>query len=170
MRNMVNHFLVQGHADKRYRKSAVCSGHASTNGGLTTQMYDAASNVTSIVDPDGNRTSYSFDAVYNLVQETDPLNHSSSYAYDADNQLTSSTDKLGNVISYGYDSVGDLTGETWKTGLTTTNLQTFAYDAAGNQTLAADYHGAYTMAYDALWKCSSKTGPLPSSLLYVGTP
>jgi YD repeat-containing protein len=106
------------------------------------QMYDAASNVTSIIDPDGNRTSYSFDAVYNLVQETDPFNHSSSYSYDADYQLTSSTDKVGNVISYGYDSVGDLTGETWKTGLTTMNrLVMNSVDPMQERPILADVPG-----------------------------
>jgi YD repeat-containing protein len=71
-----------------------------------------------------------------------------------------------NVISYAYDSIGNLKGETWKTGLTTTNIQTFAHDADSNQTLASDSHGSYTMAYDALGRTTSVKKPNSVVLTY----
>ena len=64
-------------------------------GGLTTTVYDAASNVQAIVDPDGNRTTYTLDALNRVIQETDPLGHNTTLAYDAASRLTSTTDRNG---------------------------------------------------------------------------
>jgi YD repeat-containing protein len=38
-------------------------------------------------------------------------------------------------------------------------LRTYAYDAAGNRTLAAAPAGAYTIAYDALDRSANVAGP-----------
>jgi RHS repeat-associated protein len=118
--------------------------------GTTTYIYDSFDNMTTLVDPVGNRTTFTFDTLNRKTQETDPTNHSITYAYDNDNRLSSQTDRLGQRRDFTYDDAGRKTGEVWKdSGGTTVNTLTFTYDNNGNQTVAQDSHGAYTLTYDA---------------------
>src|SRR5580704_3405904 len=81
-----------------------------------------------------------------------PWANSATFAYDAAGRETSTTDRDGRVIAFSYDNANRKTGETWYAagGVTVVNLQTFTYDAVGDQLTAADFNGAYTMGYDAL--------------------
>jgi RHS repeat-associated protein len=135
-------------------------------GGLTTTLYDAVGNQTTVIDPDGNRTTFAFDALNRQTQETDPLNNGSTMVYDAAGNTTSSTDRNANVINYGFDYLNRNTAQTWIQGGSTTNVLTFAYDAAGNQTVAANYAGTTTMAYDTLNRMTGVQEPFGVSLTY----
>jgi RHS repeat-associated protein len=128
-------------------------------GGTTTYLYDAVDNQTGIIDPDGNRTTFTLDALNRVTQETDPLTHSITMAYDSADRLTSLTDRLGQRIDNSYDLDGRLVTETWRNaGGTVVNTLTFVYDGVGNQTVAQDSHGAYTMTFDALNRESTVKG------------
>ena len=79
------------------------------------------------------------------IKETSPTNGVTTMAYDAAGQETSVIDALGRTITYAYDADGRETGSTWKSATgTVTNVQTFTYDAVGNNLTAADYSGTYT--------------------------
>ncbi len=135
--------------------------------GVTTVGYDAAGDPISLTDPDGNTTTMAYDALGRMTGQTDPLNHTATYAYDAAGLMTSTTDPLGRVRNLSYDALNRETGETWVVSSVTTNVQTFTYDAAGDQLTAADYSGTYTNAYDALGRLTSQTDPLGLSLTYA---
>jgi YD repeat-containing protein len=77
------------------------------------------------------------------------------------------TDQLGRVMTYAYDAANREVGSTWKSaGGSTTNVQTFTYDAAGNHLTAADYNGTYTNGYDALNRLTAQTDPFGVALTY----
>ena len=127
--------------------------------GTTSYIYDAVGNRTVVVDPVGNRTTFVYDAVNRVTQETDPLGNSATYAYDAGNRQTSQTDRLGRRDDFSYDGDNRVVTEVMRdnTGLALNTL-TYAYDNNGNQLTAADSHGTYTMAYDALNRTSAVNG------------
>jgi RHS repeat-associated protein len=134
---------------------------------VTTYVYDAAGNQISLTDADGNTTTSVYDALNRLVKQTDPLGNNTTFAYDPAGQLTSSTDRDGRVRDVQYDALGRETGETWVTFGITTNVQTFTYDASGNQLTATDYNGAYTMSYDALNRMTSEQEPFGQTLTFA---
>jgi RHS repeat-associated protein len=135
---------------------------------ITTIAYDAAGNQTTVTDPDGNVTTMVYDALDRQTAMTDPLNHTATYAYDAADILISTTDRDGRLDTYTYDALERETGATWRSSTgTTTNVQTFTYDAAGNQLTAADFSGAYTMAYDALDRMTSVAEPYSQLLTFA---
>jgi RHS repeat-associated protein len=134
----------------------------------TTTTYDAAGNETQLVDPAGNTTQWVYDALNRQVNTIDPFNNRTTTAYDAAGRTTSVTDQLGRVMTYAYDAANRLLGSTWKAaGGSTTNVQTFTYDAAGNQLTAADYNGTYTNSYDAQNRLTGQTDPFGVALTYA---
>jgi RHS repeat-associated protein len=137
-------------------------------GGTTTYLYDLLNNQTGVIDPDGNRTTFTLDALNRLTQETDPLNHSMTMAYDSADRLTSRTDRLGQRMDNSYDLDGRLVTQTWHNASgTVVNTLTFAYDGVGNQTVAQDSHGAYTMTFDALNRANVIKGLYGVTLTYT---
>jgi RHS repeat-associated protein len=77
------------------------------------------------------------------------------------------TDQLGRAITYAYDAANREVGSTWKSAAgSTTNVQTFTYDANGNQLTAADYGGTYTNSYDALNRLTAQTDPFGVALTF----
>ncbi len=103
-----------------------------------------------------------------VTQETDPLNKSMTIAYDAADRITSRTDRLGRRIDNSYDLAGRLVTETWKdNGGATVNTLTFVYDSEGNQTVAQDSHGAYTLTFDALNRESTIKGLFGVTLTFT---
>jgi RHS repeat-associated protein len=136
-------------------------------GDVTTYAYDAAGNQTTLTDADGNTTTMVYDTLNRLVEEINPLGDISTYAYDPDGLQISSTDADGHVQNVTYDSLNRKIGETWLTFDIAVNVQTFTYDAAGNQLTAADYNGAYTMAYDALDRMTSEQQPFGQTLTFA---
>jgi RHS repeat-associated protein len=137
------------------------------DGHTTTYAYDAAGNQVTLTDADHNTTTMIYDALNRMVQEINPLGNSSTFAYDAANLLATSTDADGHVIVYNYDALDRKTGATWLSFDITVNVQTFTYDAAGNQLTAANQNGAYTMAYDALNRETSVQEPFGQALTYT---
>jgi len=138
------------------------------NGAVTQYGYDAAGNQVSLIDPDGNTTKWVYDADGRQVNEISPTGGVTTYAYDAASQQTSVTDALGRVMTYAYDAAGRETGSTWKSASgTVTNVQTFTYDAVGNQLTAADDNGTYTNSYDAQDRLTAQTDPFGVTLTYM---
>jgi RHS repeat-associated protein len=138
-------------------------------GKTTTNNYDAAGNRVSLTDPNSNTTTFVYDTLNRLTQQTDALSHSATFAYNADDQVNSTTDRNGRLRTMSYDTLNRETGETWKTSAagSTVNIQTFTYDAAGNQLTAVDGNGAYTMAYDVLNRMTSEQEPYSQALTFT---
>jgi RHS repeat-associated protein len=137
-------------------------------GKVTQYGYDSAGNRAKLVDPDGNTTTWAYDALGRQVNAIDPFGSVTTTAYDAASRVTSVTDRLGRVMTYAYDAANRLTASTWKAaGGSTANVQTFTYDANGNQLTAADYSGTYTNSYDVLNRLTAQTDPFSVALTFA---
>ncbi len=120
-------------------------------GNVTLTGYDADGERTSVTDAGGNVTTFAFDAGGRQTLMTDPLGHQARAAYDADGEVTSQTDRDGRKVASLYDAGGRQTEQDWYDagGTTPAAVLTWAYDAVGEITSAADAAGAYALGYDA---------------------
>lgn len=115
--------------------------------------YDAAGNLSAVVDENGHRTTYQYDSMNRIVRLTQPdpdgggplASPITTFTYDAAGNLRTVTDPLGRTTSSTYDSLNRLSSET-DSGQNTTK---YAYDQAGNITSVTDQLGNVTrMQYD----------------------
>ena len=68
-------------------------------------VYDAANNVTALVDPLGNRTSGIFDSQSRQIASVNALSNRATFTYNAANRVTGATNPLGNIITAVYDNL-----------------------------------------------------------------
>ncbi len=82
----------------------------------TTNRYDSAHRLQSVIDAKGNQTAYSFDANGNLLQQTETERSDlgrpaevfvSRFAYDGVNRLVESVDSASNTNRIAHDSRGN---------------------------------------------------------------
>src|SRR6266540_4002390 len=120
-----------------------------------TFQYDRNGHLSAEVDPFGVRTEYAYDAMGNLVSRRSaagtPDERTVRMEYDFDNRKTADIDGEGNRTTYAYDSVGnrikltDALGHVAHYYFNASNqlvevldpegfINTFKFDAAGNQT------------------------------------
>jgi RHS repeat-associated protein len=118
--------------------------------GATSLLYDAADNVTSIVEKNASATVlasylYSYNAATELSQETDN-GTLITYAYDPAGQLTATSS-----TSYAYDANGnpDNTGDVIGTDneLMSNGVWSYTYDASGNLTEKVNISTGETWTY-----------------------
>jgi RHS repeat-associated protein len=139
-------------------------------GGVTTQLYDAVSNLVGLVDasPQHNRHTMVYDALNREAVRIDPLGDRTTFAYDAGSLLVSKKDRNDRTREFTFDALGRLAVETWKdSGGATVNLQTFAYDPNSNTLTAADFDGKYTFTYDALDRAVTQQDMFGKTLTYA---
>lgn len=120
----------------------------------TTYTYDGTSaRIASAVQSDGSSIQLSYvliGADYRVASFTDGLGQITQFTYDTVNRKTTVTDPLGLVTTYEYDAGGRLTRVTAPPVAGVSQVNTFAYDAAGNVTQSVDALGnVLTMSYDA---------------------
>lgn len=131
------------------------------SGNMTSYGYDAAGNLTSVMQPPVNRpgingpgtprTTYTYDNQGLLLSQTDPEGMVTTYAYYAGTAMlhvvTVDAGRLNLITQYGYDAPGNRTAVVDPKG----NPTNFAFDAMRNVTLMTppgpDSPTAYT--YDA---------------------
>jgi YD repeat-containing protein len=139
-------------------------------GGVTTQLYDAVSNLVGLVDasPQHNRHTMMYDALNREAVRIDPVGDRTTFAYDAGSLLVSKKDRNDRTCEYTFDALGRLAVETWKdSGGSTVNLHTFTYDPNSNTLTAGDFDGAYTFVYDALDRAVSQQDMFGKTLTYT---
>jgi RHS repeat-associated protein len=144
------------------------------NGTSTDYSYDAAGNVTRIVNKamDGSVQS-EYDYTYNdqglAATETTPTG-TFTYGYDADGQLTSVDVPGGGTIMYQYDGAGNRvavvdngTSTQYATnslgGYTSAGNITYRYNSAGNLVSQTDSTGTTTYSYNALGELTQIVSP-----------
>src|SRR5262249_52812862 len=77
------------------------------------------------------------------------------------------TDRLSRRRDFSYDHLNRLTTEVWVSSGVTVNTLTHVYDAASQETMAADGNGTYNLGYDALGRTTSVQGPFSTTLTYT---
>ncbi len=144
------------------------------NGTYTTYGYDAAGNVTSLVNYAGGTTvNSSFTYTYNLLGEQTSMTDAAGttmYTYDAIGQLTQVNLPGGGIITYRYDAAGNRT-EVISNGMTTSYASNadneitqvgsaiYTYDADGNLHTVTDASGTTTYTYNDLNQLVSIKAP-----------
>lgn len=164
-----------------------------TNGAAaqsTTYSYDAASNVTSVLDAAGGTTSFTYDAANRLTTRTLPNGVTTTYGYDLRDRVTSIVHRRanntvlasfavtrnvvgaptliaredGSSVSYEYDDALHLTRETQRnTSNAIIRDVTYAYDVDGNRTFRVVNGTAASYAYSAGAKLTAVTGTVSES-------
>jgi RHS repeat-associated protein len=86
-----------------------------------TYGYDNAGNRTSEAHPDAGTRQIAFDALNRLYQWTDALNHVTSVVYDANDNVVTRTDGLTHQSNFTYDKIDRLLTETDERNKTTTS-------------------------------------------------
>lgn len=83
-------------------------------GNETRFEYDAAYNVTKVIDGRGHATTMTYDTKGNMLTRTapTPLSYAETWTYTARNDVATYQDGRGNTTSYGYDTEGNLTSVT----------------------------------------------------------
>ena len=128
-------------------------------GGTTSMSYDGDGRLLSITDALGNIRSYAYDALDRITSETDPFGRVATNTYDDAGRLTAHTDRNGATISYAYDADGRLISKTLPG-----DVQTFAYNAFGDLTEAANASARITFEHDGAGNVTSTTSQgTPSS-------
>ncbi|MEJ5359130.1 MAG: toxin TcdB middle/N-terminal domain-containing protein [Desulfobacterales bacterium] len=98
-------------------------------GDLVTEFdYDAAGEVSRIVQPSGRETRFVRDNLGNLLAMTDPDMGTWSYAYDGNGNLVSQTDARGRETVFEYDALNRLTA---RRSLASGEMVRYDYDGAG---------------------------------------
>jgi RHS repeat-associated protein len=120
-----------------------------TVGNLAVQYgYDAASNRTSMIDPQNLSTVYGYDVLNRL--STLAFNGQSpafGFGYDALSRRTSLTRPNGITTTYAYNPASNLTSVLHKLGTTTLDGATYVVDNDGNRTSRTDKRLDTTLTY-----------------------
>jgi RHS repeat-associated protein len=121
------------------------SGTATSN--MTTRYtYDAAGNLTSMIDGRGNTTTYGYDASGRMTSLADALTHAVGWTYDALGRRTGQSNRDGTSVTWTYDGAGRVLTRA-ATGVATV---TYGYDDNGNRLTAGDGTRTITTTYERL--------------------
>ena len=100
-------------------------------------IYDAAGNVTGIVDGNGNHTRYETDQWGRITQILHADQSSEHYTYDLAGNITTATDGNGNCVTYEYNVLNKLARRTDAKGA----VEEFHYDKEGRMCEHTDRDG-----------------------------
>jgi RHS repeat-associated protein len=113
--------------------------------------YDAASNRTSMTDPQNAATAYVYDTLNRLTTLTYPSHTNFTFSYDALGRRTKLVRPNGVTTNYQYDTISDLLSAlhqvSGKSGTTTLDGATYQYDVAGNRTSKTDNRTNITSSF-----------------------
>jgi RHS repeat-associated protein len=121
--------------------------------------YDAASNRTSMTDPQNGVTTYTYDTLNRLTNVQDPQSHNFGFSYDALSRRTQLTRPNGVNTNYSYDALSHLLSVLHQAGSTTVDGAQYTYDAAGNRTSKTDLQASVTSnySYDDIYQLTGVT-------------
>lgn len=116
--------------------------------------YDAASNRTSMTDPQNKSTAYVYDTLNRLTTLTYPSKNNYGFSYDALGRRTQLTRPNSVTTAYQYDTVSNLLSILHTKSSTTLDGAAYVYDAAGNRTSKTDKRTnvTSTFSYDPLYE------------------
>jgi RHS repeat-associated protein/uncharacterized repeat protein (TIGR01451 family) len=151
-----------------YDANGLLSKVTDPTAGVFNLGYDPLGRLASLTRPNGVTDSYTYDAAGQFSSRSSSKSSSVidalSYTYDSSGRRTSKTDAAG-TTTYGCDTADRLISVLAPTGSSLPN-ETFAYDAAGNQTGAGQTYDAanrllsdakFDYSYDAEGNQTAKT-------------
>ena len=115
-------------------------------------VYDAAGNVSQLVDPNGGITRYSYDSMNRIIKEVSAVGSVKKYEYNAQGLLDKQTNARGQNTTYSYDLMGRLISFTDELGTVC-----YMYDENGNVICVSDENGSIIRTFDALNRVTSYT-------------
>jgi RHS repeat-associated protein len=117
-------------------------------GDATEYRYNAAGQVTDMIDANRNGRHWDYDGAGFLRQMTDPLGKSATYGFSPAGDLRFQVDRKGQRIDFTYDDAHRLRTETWDT--VPPRVTTYGYNVAGQLASAVDPDSSLALGYDAL--------------------
>ena len=180
---------AEGLIRRTYNAAGEVTEHINGDGEVNRYTYDAVSRLTSTTDPAGYAKSFAYDSRDNVTTVTDGRGGVTGFTYDALGRMVSRTNPIGEVMTRAYDPRDNLTELTREDGtvevaiydglgrriqvITPDNTLSYAYDANGNLTAAADDDSRVTFTYDARNRLATTTtdgsvGPQPQVTLSYG--
>ena len=108
--------------------------------------YDAASNRTSMTDPQSSTTNHVYDAL-NRLQTLQSPQGNFGFTYDALNRRTQMTRPNGVNTNYSYDSLSRLLSILHQVGASTIDGATYTYDNVGNRLTKLNQLNSQTETY-----------------------
>jgi RHS repeat-associated protein len=137
--------------DNMGRLTQTTTKYAFLSGGRNTftvsYEYDAASNRTSMTDPENGTTQYTYDSLNRLTNLQDFQSHNFGFSYDQLSRRTQLTRPNGVNTNYSYDNLSRLLSVLHQVGVTTLDGASYTYDAAGNRTAKTDLLANVTSNY-----------------------
>jgi YD repeat-containing protein len=121
---------------------------------ITQFEYDAAGNLSAVIDADMHRTQYHYDIMNRSTLLQDALGHDTQFTYDVSGNVLTVTDARNNVTTNAYDTFSRLIQVTGPdpdgSGPLAAPVTTYTYDPAGNLIKTVDpLQHATLYAYDA---------------------
>lgn len=133
--------------DVEWQKTKDIKGAGSSQEAVTQYQYDAAGNVTIMIDPNGNDWEYGYDARDRKIFAAAPLADTTEWVYDAVGNVLQTIRPDGGITENSYDKMDRLK----KTIDPKMQVTKFDYDAEGNAILLTDPGGNTTIFdYDPL--------------------
>ncbi|MGE3424793.1 MAG: VWA domain-containing protein [Dehalococcoidia bacterium] len=131
-------------------------------GHTTAFEYDAAGNLTRVVNPDATERTFAYSPSGRLLMSVDENGNPTAYSYDSMGILETATNARGEVTRYTRDSRGNVLSITEGEGTPEARTRLFTYDALDRVLAATDGAGGVTaFSYDA-------AGNLLSTILPTG--
>jgi RHS repeat-associated protein len=122
--------------------------------------YDAANNLTSLVDPNNHTTKYGYNSAGDRTSETDPLGHKTEWTYNATHDVVATKRPSGETTTIERDTHGNVTAVSRPAPGPTTQTTKFKYDAQGDLESATDpLERTRTYTYDTYGDRASETDP-----------
>lgn len=138
--------------DKLYRPSLITDAL----GGTKSLTYDGSWNISTITDERGKTTNFAFDQGLPWIIR-DMAENRLIFSWDGANRLNRWINSRWDGLTYSYSVDGLLTGKnSYSSGA---SLASYAYDAVGNMTQAADPSGTTSYAYDDAGNTTAITWP-----------
>jgi RHS repeat-associated protein len=112
--------------------------------GSWTYTFDSLRRLTRVVDGHGDTTSFGYDLGNNQTSITYPNGQAITRTYDVAERMQTVRDWLGNTTTFAYNPDSQLASVTFPAS--TSNVDTFTYNNAGQTTSIAMTQGAATLA------------------------
>ena len=124
---------------------------------VTCFEYDAAGNLTAVIDGNNQVTSFAYDALDRLVERTDPLGAVDTFSYDANDNVIATTNRKGQTITFSYDAANRPLEKTWQPGTPEEEVTTFTFNDIDRLTQVIDPDSQVNRSYDPIGRLISES-------------